>query len=164
MIPATNSGMIADELRTFLRRTLPDAAIPVEFVAVETFPLTSNGKVDRRALSDAGKPPAPNSAPPQNALERSISAVWSEVIGDAGEIGVNENFFDLGGTRSRHRAPRRLERALHGRFHSPPFPVPTIRSCRVSRLRSQVHRLCGITNAHSASASLAHSGRLRTRK
>jgi amino acid adenylation domain-containing protein len=130
VIPAVNPGPSADKLREFLRRTLPDAAVPVNYVFVEVFPLTSNGKVDRRALSDPGKPPARTSAPPQTNLEHAISAVWREVIGHPDEIGVNENFFDLGGNSLRViEVHARLERAVN---HSFPltalFQYPTIQT------------------------------------
>ena len=120
----------ADELREFLRRTLPDAAIPVDYVFVEVFPLTSNGKLDRRALSDVDKPIAPPSAPPQTNLERTISALWREVIGHPDEIGVNENFFDLGGSSLRViEVHARLERAIDRSFPlTALFQYPTIQT------------------------------------
>jgi aspartate racemase len=130
VIPAGKPEPSADELREFLRRTLPDAAIPVDYVFVEMFPLTSNGKVDRRALSDLGQPSALTSAPPQTNLERTISALWREVIGHPDEIGVNENFFDLGGSSLRViEVHARLERAMHRSFPlTALFQYPTIQT------------------------------------
>lgn len=130
VIPAARPEPSADELREFLRRTLPDAAIPVDYVFVEVFPLTSNGKLDRRALSDFGKPPAPTSAPPQTTLERTIAGLWREVIGHPNEIGVNENFFDLGGSSLRViEVHARLERAMHRSFPlTALFQYPTIQT------------------------------------
>jgi aspartate racemase len=120
----------ADELRAFLRRTLPDAAIPVDYVAMKAFPLTSNGKVDRRALSEPEKRPAPITAPPQTNLEHAISAVWRDVIGHPDEIGVNENFFDLGGNSLRViEVHARLERTVHRSFPlTALFQYPTIQT------------------------------------
>ncbi|HEV2842205.1 MAG TPA: non-ribosomal peptide synthetase [Chthoniobacterales bacterium] len=130
VIAVTQPGPSVDELREFLRRTLPDAAIPVDYVFVEVFPLTSNGKVDRRALSDLGQAAAPASAPPQTNLERTISALWREVIGHPDEIGVNENFFDLGGSSLRViEVHARLERAMHRSFPlTALFQYPTIQT------------------------------------
>ena len=85
------------ELRRFLAGQLPEALIPSVFVALDRFPLTPNGKVDRRAL------PAPLTAEassaeaiPRSALERSIAGIWKEVL-QVGTVGLNDNFFDLGG-------------------------------------------------------------------
>ncbi len=147
VIPAARPEPSADELREFLRRTLPDAAIPVDYVFVEVFPLTSNGKVDRRALSGLGKPSARTSAPPQTNLERTISALWREVIGHPDEIGVNENFFDLGGSSLRViEVHARLERARAPLFSADgALPIshhPNL--IGLSRLRgAHWHRLCG---------------------
>jgi amino acid adenylation domain-containing protein/non-ribosomal peptide synthase protein (TIGR01720 family) len=88
----------AAELRAHLRRSLPDYMVPSAFVAVERLPQTPNGKLDRRAL------PAPVAAgvepgrglEPQNALEARIAGVWREVLG-VNAVGVEDNFFDLGG-------------------------------------------------------------------
>jgi amino acid adenylation domain-containing protein len=126
---AINPGPSAEELREFLRRTLPDAAVPVDYVSVEAFPLTSNGKVDRRALFNPAKH-APITALPQTSIEHTISAVWREVIGHSGEIGVNENFFDLGGNSLRViEVHARLERTVHRSFSlTALFQYPTIRT------------------------------------
>jgi amino acid adenylation domain-containing protein len=87
------------ELRAFLGAHLPDYMIPAQYVFVETFPLTSSGKVNRLAL------PAPGGAPsggetgyvaPRNELERQLCAVWAEVFG-LERVGIQDDFFDLGG-------------------------------------------------------------------
>lgn len=130
VIPAGNADPPAGELRAFLRRTLPDAAIPVEYISTAALPLTGNGKVDRRALSEVSQPHALPSAPPETDLECTISGVWREAIGHAAEIDVNENFFDLGGNSLRAiEAHARLERALDRSFPlTALFQYPTIKS------------------------------------
>ncbi|MGW0518409.1 non-ribosomal peptide synthase/polyketide synthase [Crossiella sp. NPDC003009] len=85
----------ADDLRPFLAGQLPDYMVPAAFVALERFPVTANGKVDRRAL------PAPDieatgRIAPRTPVERQLAAVWAEVLGVA-EVGVTDNFFGLGG-------------------------------------------------------------------
>jgi amino acid adenylation domain-containing protein len=87
----------AEALRERLRRELPEYMVPAAFVALERLPLTPNGKLDRRAL------PAPeqkardvSASLPRNELEERVAAAWREVLG-VGEIGVDDNFFDLGG-------------------------------------------------------------------
>ena len=90
---------VLGELRGFLRTKLPDYMVPAAFVLLETLPLTPNGKIDRAALPPAslrGDAPAASIAP-QTELECMIAAVWQEVLHVA-MVGVNDNFFDLGGS------------------------------------------------------------------
>jgi amino acid adenylation domain-containing protein len=89
----------AGDLRTFGKEKLPQYMVPSAFVVLESLPLTPNGKVDRRALpapeaGDAGTPAA--YLPPQTEIERIITAVWQQVL-EVGQVGLNDNFFDLGG-------------------------------------------------------------------
>ncbi len=85
-------------LRQHLRGTLPEYMIPSAFVPLEALPLTPNGKLDRQAL------PSPDGArqetatpfnPPATEVERKLAAVFRELLG-MNEIGVDDNFFDLG--------------------------------------------------------------------
>ena len=85
------------ELRDALRRTLPEAMVPAAFVAVDALPLTSAGKVDRRALPDPGAAaPARPPAPPRDEVEAALRTLWSEVL-ETPAVGVDDDFFDLGG-------------------------------------------------------------------
>jgi len=89
------------ELRAFLRETLPDSMVPARWVFLEALPLTPNGKVDRKSLP---APPAPNtgrpagavSAAPAGEIERTVAAIWQEVLG-VEHVGRDASFFDLGG-------------------------------------------------------------------
>ncbi|MGW5701159.1 non-ribosomal peptide synthase/polyketide synthase [Amycolatopsis japonica] len=86
----------ADGLAGFLGRTLPDYMVPAAFVRLDRFPLTANGKIDRRAL------PAPDFGDktawtaPATEAERALAAIWSDVLGVA-DVGAEANFFALGG-------------------------------------------------------------------
>ncbi len=88
-----------DAIREELEATLPPYMVPSRVVFVEAFPLTPNGKLDRRALlalatgKDVLEPPA---AAPAGALETELLAIWSELLGRDG-FGVNDNFFEVGG-------------------------------------------------------------------
>ncbi len=93
------TASLAAELRQFLRERLPDYMVPAAFISLAALPLTPNGKLNRRAL------PAPNDQPqttessyvaPQSELERSIADVWQEVL-QLQRVGVNDNFFEVGG-------------------------------------------------------------------
>jgi aryl carrier-like protein len=88
-----------EALRGFLRRTLPEPMLPAVFVTLERFPLTPNGKIDRKAMPAPGqtKPkPNPGLVAPTHGIEADIAAIWAEVL-HREQIGVDENFFDLGG-------------------------------------------------------------------
>ncbi|UQX03488.1 non-ribosomal peptide synthetase [Streptomyces sp. RerS4] len=90
-----------EELRTFLRRSLPDPLIPSLFVPVAEFPLTANGKIDRSALPDpAAAAAAAESAhvPVRTAAERIVAEQWGALLDIPAErIGVGNDFFQLGG-------------------------------------------------------------------
>ncbi|HEX7241971.1 MAG TPA: phosphopantetheine-binding protein [Longimicrobiaceae bacterium] len=87
------------ELRAALGETLPEYMVPAAFVELDAFPLTPNGKTDRRAL------PAPERAArlrtgteyvaPRTALEEVLAAAWAEVLG-VERVGVRESVIDLG--------------------------------------------------------------------
>jgi non-ribosomal peptide synthetase component F len=88
-------------LRERLREALPAHMIPRLVAAVASFPLTPNGKVDRRRLSElADAQPARPAVPPRTPLEREIADAWRSVL-DTGELDVHENFFDAGGNSIR---------------------------------------------------------------
>ncbi|HEX7238904.1 MAG TPA: amino acid adenylation domain-containing protein, partial [Longimicrobiaceae bacterium] len=98
LIVETGSGApSAGELRGFLRERLPEYMVPSAFVALEAFPLTPSGKVDRRAL------PAPDSAPgeaaalaPRTPTQEVLAGIWAEVLG-VERVGAGDDFFALGG-------------------------------------------------------------------
>ncbi|MEU2158743.1 amino acid adenylation domain-containing protein [Streptomyces sp. NPDC019396] len=90
----------ADTLASVLRRRLPGYMVPARCIALDAFPLTSSGKVDRRTLAvRQPRDPADTatySAPPGTAMEKAIALIWSGLLGLDG-IGVGDDFFALGG-------------------------------------------------------------------
>jgi acyl carrier protein len=87
------------ELRTFLLRRLPDYMVPTAFVILADLPRTPSGKVDRRALpvrETSSEELNVSYAAPRTEIERNIAAVWQELLG-VERVGLNDNFFDLGG-------------------------------------------------------------------
>jgi len=95
-ISAAGGGAVPTaELRGWLRARLPEYMVPTAWVAVDGFPLTANGKVDRRRLPDPA-PERPADATPRSTSERTVAKVWEEVLGVAG-VGVDDNFFESGG-------------------------------------------------------------------
>ncbi|WP_411084003.1 amino acid adenylation domain-containing protein [Streptomyces sp. cmx-18-6] len=79
-----------------LTTTLPDYMVPSALVSLDALPLTPNGKIDRRALPDPEASPEDTYVAPRNPTEERIAAVWSRVLG-VEKVGVEDNFFDLGG-------------------------------------------------------------------
>jgi aspartate racemase len=92
-------GANADELREYLKKQLPDYMVPADFVFVESFPLTPNGKVDRRALPEP-ETISPDAASkfvaPRDEFEEKMARLWGQVLGKE-SVGVRDNFFELGG-------------------------------------------------------------------
>ncbi|TFG52055.1 MAG: amino acid adenylation domain-containing protein [Gemmatimonadales bacterium] len=97
MVPDPGTEPSASELREFLRATLPAYLIPAVFVLLESLPLTTAGKVNRRALP---APPVattdPAFAAPNGPLEERLATTYAEVLG-VPRVGIHDNFFDLGG-------------------------------------------------------------------
>lgn len=88
------------ELRTFLRQRLPEPMVPARIEALEALPRTHHGKVDRRSLAarldTLERVAAPGGTPPRDALEKTLADLWGTVLGLA-DVGVDQDFFDLGG-------------------------------------------------------------------
>ena len=100
-IPNLHPSPTPTELRAFLGEKLPAYMVPKDFVAVDAFPLTANGKVDRRALQGfVCQRDSVAIAAPRTELEETIAAIWREALG-AEHLGIHDNFFDAGGTSLR---------------------------------------------------------------
>ncbi|EPD93438.1 hypothetical protein HMPREF1207_00220, partial [Paenibacillus sp. HGH0039] len=78
---------------------MPGYMIPSYFIRLERIPLTPNGKVDRKALlaPEAGADGGAEYIAPRTPLETKLCAIWQDVLGLQKEIGIRDNFFDLGG-------------------------------------------------------------------
>jgi aspartate racemase len=95
----TDNGRLANEVRALLKGKLPNYMVPSAIVVLDAFPLSSNGKLDRKAL------PAPDhDAPgeehtfvaPRTPVEQRLAAIWSQVLKRT-TIGIHDDFFALGG-------------------------------------------------------------------
>ncbi len=85
------------ELREFLKARVPEYMIPSEVVALDTMPLTPNGKIDRKALpASVATEERVIAMTPESDTERRLAAVWAELL-RVSAVGMEENFFDLGG-------------------------------------------------------------------
>ena len=114
-------------LREFVKRQLPDYMIPAYWLILDNLPLTSNGKIDRRAL------PLPNPelnrsidyVAPDNPTQTAIAAIFGQVL-KLEKVGINDNFFEIGGNSlqatqviSRLRESFALELPLRRLFEQP---------------------------------------------
>jgi acyl carrier protein len=97
VVGGAGGGLSGEELRGYLKERLPEYMVPAAFVALESLPLTANGKVDRTRL------PAPERRmtgaayqTPRTDLERTLASIWCDVLG-VKRVGLSDNFFDLGG-------------------------------------------------------------------
>lgn len=100
VLPAPDQDILTPAaLRTELKGRLPQYMVPAAFVLLESFPLTSNGKIDRKALptfSHEATQLSHDFVGPRTEAEKALAAIWSELL-KVESVGVNDNFFDLGG-------------------------------------------------------------------
>lgn len=93
------AALSVSRLREYLAKQLPDYMIPNYFVFLDEIPLTPNGKVDKRALPEprvSRTKPGDTFVAPRTDLEKKIAELWRQVL-KSDQVGVNDNFFDLGG-------------------------------------------------------------------
>lgn len=98
-VVAQPTTAVVSDLREYLKRKLPDYMLPSAFVILDKFPLTASGKIDRKALPDPEhhRPSkAEDYAAPQSLIEKQLASIWSKVL-NLRQVGVDKNFFDLGG-------------------------------------------------------------------
>ncbi|HZI18002.1 MAG TPA: amino acid adenylation domain-containing protein, partial [Pyrinomonadaceae bacterium] len=156
VIPDGQAAPDTSELYLYLKERLPDYMLPTAFVPLDAWPLTPNGKVDRKAL------PAPEqfkpalAAPPvapRNALEEELAGLWSQVLGVA-EVGVFDNFFELGGDSilSLQLTARARQKGLRLR-PAQIFAHPTVASLAAALSASAEEAAEGEGNGHDAAAS-----------
>ena len=87
-----------EPLIDYLKSRLPDYMIPSFWVSMQQLPLTSNGKINRKALPDPEFSQAASDqyVAPRNVMEEMLAATWQELLG-VERVGIHDNFFDLGG-------------------------------------------------------------------
>ncbi len=99
VVPHKGQAPTINELRGFLKQTLPDYMVPSAFVMLNVLPLTPNGKIDRKALpvpDQSSQESEKTFVAPRDDLERQLTKIWENVLG-VQPIGVKDNFFELGG-------------------------------------------------------------------
>ncbi len=96
-IPGKGAEINLESLKMILSKNLPDYMIPSHFVRLDTFPLTTSGKLDRKALPEPGKEGISRKyTAPTNEIEEILAGIWGEVLG-MDKVGIDDNFFTMGG-------------------------------------------------------------------
>ncbi len=120
LIAKQQQSVSVSDLRAFLKARLPEYMHPSSFTTLESFPLTTNRKIDLKRLPvpDQQRPELEHAyVAPRNETERALTAIWQELLG-VEKVGVLDNFFDLGGnsllmvrlhTRLRETYPREIK-------------------------------------------------------
>ncbi len=87
-----------NELRRFLKESLPEYMVPTAFVQLDQLPLTPNGKVDRAALPafEQMAEKSVSHVEPRTAVEELLTGIWSEIL-KVPQVSLDDNFFELGG-------------------------------------------------------------------
>jgi amino acid adenylation domain-containing protein len=119
------------ELRDFLRRKLTPYMVPAAIIPLDAFPLTPNGKVDRNALplpaDQARRDTGVEWIAPRTPSEQLVARLWCDCL-QLGQVGINDNFFDLGGdSLAMLRLGLEIERATGQSFPTTYiFNAPTV--------------------------------------
>ncbi|GAA4271394.1 amino acid adenylation domain-containing protein [Aquimarina gracilis] len=95
----SSKDLMVSDLRSYLQDFLPSYMIPNYFIAIDEVPLTTNGKINYKALPDYRNLELDSESryvPPRNEIEKKIVTIWQNVL-ERNQIGVNDDFFNLGG-------------------------------------------------------------------
>ena len=95
-VPRNGHPPEPEALRDFLRRRLPDYMVPAAFVRLEQLPLTTNGKLDRRALPDPERPGVVRPGSARNPIEYRVGELMAAALG-LPKVSIEDDFFRLGG-------------------------------------------------------------------
>ncbi|HEV2205771.1 MAG TPA: amino acid adenylation domain-containing protein [Candidatus Acidoferrales bacterium] len=110
-------GFCVDDLAQRLKQVLPEYMVPGSYMHIDNFPLTANGKIDRKALplpANSRRNLAQDYVGPATAAETQLVELWKEIL-QIDQIGVDDNFFDLGGTSVTAARMVALYQARYGR-------------------------------------------------
>lgn len=128
LVAESGAELTVGDLRVYLKKKLPDYMVPSAFMIMDEFPLTPNGKIDRKALPmpDQSRPELGSTyTAPRNETEEKLAEICVELL-EVEKVGVYDNFFELGGHSllatqfiSRVREDFQVELPLRILFESP---------------------------------------------
>jgi amino acid adenylation domain-containing protein/non-ribosomal peptide synthase protein (TIGR01720 family) len=132
-------------LREALEAVLPDYMVPAHFIPLEKIPLSTGGKLDRKALPAPGLEPGEGYTAPSGDIQETLAAIWAEVLEvEPGLLGIDSNFFNLGGHSLKATVLlARIHKTLDAKVTlTEMFKAPTIRhlSARIKAARSDRYR------------------------
>ncbi|MGW1811871.1 phosphopantetheine-binding protein, partial [Streptomyces sp. NPDC002078] len=99
VVPVAGQSVSGDELRRFAAGWLPEALVPSVFTVLDRLPVTANGRVDRASLPEPEFEDRKYRAP-RNDTERVLTGLFADVL-ELDRVGIDEDFFDLGGNSLR---------------------------------------------------------------
>ncbi|MCP4148589.1 MAG: AMP-binding protein, partial [bacterium] len=135
------SGISPFGLKDLLSQTLPNYMIPAHYIEVEKIPLTHNGKIDRKALTQIPitNIQYPTHIAPKNNIEKKLAEIWGEILGLENEkISMDEDFFNIGGHSLRATV---MATRIHKEFNA---RLPLVEIFKNSTIRT----LAGILNEY----------------
>ena len=137
-----NQRLNTADLRATLARNLIEETIPNFFVHLKEFPLTANGKIDRRklpAVEEVRQDSRPTFVAPRTPTEKFIAGIWAKMLGVA-QVGIHDNFFELGGhSLLAYQVISRLGEAYHVQIPMRTiFDTPTIAGLALSVTKMQM--------------------------
>ncbi|WP_201313966.1 polyketide synthase [Dyella sp. EPa41] len=151
---AEDDAVTARSLRAQLARSLPEYMVPVAYLRLDSLPVTTNGKLDRRALPAPGRRRpelADHYVPPVGELEQTLCALFSDVL-EIDQVGRLDHFFDLGGNSL-------LAVRLMERIHASVSASPTIPAFFAEPTPAALAALIEGRNKHSALSPRLSRGR-----
>ncbi|RAO77935.1 polyketide synthase [Dyella jiangningensis] len=151
---AEDDAVTARSLRAQLAQSLPEYMVPVAYLRLDSLPVTTNGKLDRRALPAPGRRRpelADQYVPPVGELEQALCALFTDVL-EIDQVGRLDHFFDLGG----HSL---LAVRLMERIHASVSTTPTIPAFFAEPTPAALAALIEGRNARSALSQRLSRGR-----
>ncbi len=170
------------DLKSFLEERLPTYMVPGYYIALDNFPLTPNGKVDKKALPEITSEALirMDYVAPRNKIERQLVKIWQEVLGIE-KIGVRDNFFELGGHslvvgQIINRVYKRLDKSItyksffetptieklsKGLFHSTFSTIPQAPIAPYYPLTTSQHRIWVLSQLEGGSLAYNMSGAVK---
>jgi amino acid adenylation domain-containing protein len=99
VVPREGQSPTAEDLQQFAKQKLPEYMAPAHFVFLDSIPLTTNGKVDRKALpapTYGGVSEGKGFVAPRTETEKALAEIWAKLL-KLEQIGIHDDFFDFGG-------------------------------------------------------------------
>jgi amino acid adenylation domain-containing protein len=150
------ASLVVTEIAQTLKRKLPDYMVPALFVHLGKFPLTPNGKLDRKALPAPGGM-RPNLAQdyiaPRSAVEKQLAALWRDIL-HLDEVGIDDSFIDLGGNSLEAVHMTSRYQALYGQ------EIPAVKVFQYPTIA----KLAGYLEHGKSDSDLLHLAQSRTRR